>query len=322
MKPTYQIVVDGTVVNLHGRLIQLTVTDKRGMEADELTLDISDTDGLVELPPKQALIDLQFGFKGEAQFKGQYTVDSIEHSGPPDTITVRARSAAFKDTFTEPRDKSWHGHTLGVILDTIAQRNGLTLAISDALKNVSIPHIDQTDESDAHFITRLSKRYGAMATVKQQRLLFLEKDSNTTASGHALPLISFNRADTTSHHYSDADRQERVTGVKAFYQDTKKAKRKSVSVGETGYQRTLKHSYPTKAEALAAAQAEFKAIKTSAKECTLNLKRGVVSAAAEHPARLMGFKPQIDAQAWTIDEVTHTVNGQGYVTNVVLVAKF
>lgn len=40
--------------------------------------------------------------------KGVFTVDEIEHSGTPDKLTIRARSADFRETLNVRRDQSYH----------------------------------------------------------------------------------------------------------------------------------------------------------------------------------------------------------------------
>ncbi|MEO6918566.1 MAG: tyrosine-type recombinase/integrase [Collimonas sp.] len=47
----------------------------------------------------------------------------------------------------------------------LAFRNELQVGIADALRNVTVKHIDQTRESDAAFLRRLGKKYDAVATV-------------------------------------------------------------------------------------------------------------------------------------------------------------
>ncbi|MDI8752169.1 acetyl-CoA sensor PanZ family protein, partial [Salmonella enterica subsp. enterica serovar Montevideo] len=42
-----------------------------------------------------------------------FTVDEIEHSGAPDRLTIRARSADFRETLNTRREKSWHQTTVG-----------------------------------------------------------------------------------------------------------------------------------------------------------------------------------------------------------------
>ena len=46
------------------RLINLSLTDNRGLEADTLDLELSDHDGKLALPPRNATISLALGWKG------------------------------------------------------------------------------------------------------------------------------------------------------------------------------------------------------------------------------------------------------------------
>ena len=154
-----------------GRL-SLTVADKSGMEVDELTIDIDDSDGQVELPSKGKKITAIFGYKGMEQNRGGYIVDEINHQGPPDIITIRARSADFRQTLLEERETSYHKQTLGGIIATIAKRHGLIPAVAPDLAGIAIPHIDQINESDTHIVTRLAQEHGAVGTVKDGRLIF------------------------------------------------------------------------------------------------------------------------------------------------------
>ena len=40
----------------------------------------------------------------------------------------------------------WEPHTLGDLIDVIAQEHKMQPAISDILKDISLPHIDQINE--------------------------------------------------------------------------------------------------------------------------------------------------------------------------------
>ena len=101
MTPVYTLILEGKPLELYGRLLSLTVADRSGMEVDELTIDIDDSDGQVELPSKGKKITAIFGYKGMEQNRGEYIVDEISHQGPPDIITIRARSADFRQTLLE-----------------------------------------------------------------------------------------------------------------------------------------------------------------------------------------------------------------------------
>lgn len=65
------------------------MTDNRGFEADQLDIELDDTDGKVELP-RGAVLTSGLGWQGSALLKYAVpTVDEIEHRGAPDTLTFR-----------------------------------------------------------------------------------------------------------------------------------------------------------------------------------------------------------------------------------------
>ncbi|MBX9474127.1 phage late control D family protein, partial [Yersinia enterocolitica] len=96
--PDYAISVDGIDKSggIKKRLMSLTLTDNRGFEADQLDIELDDSDGQLVLPRRGAKIAVALGWQGAALIdKGIFTVDEIEHSGAPDKLTIRARSADF-----------------------------------------------------------------------------------------------------------------------------------------------------------------------------------------------------------------------------------
>ncbi|EDA2012845.1 phage late control D family protein, partial [Salmonella enterica subsp. enterica serovar Muenster] len=60
--------------NISDRLINLSMTDNRGFEADQLDIELDDSDGLVALPIRGAVLSLYLGWKGFALVgKGRFT---------------------------------------------------------------------------------------------------------------------------------------------------------------------------------------------------------------------------------------------------------
>lgn len=170
------------------------------------------------------MLTLWLGWQGSALLnKGDFTVDEIEHRGAPDTLTIRARSADFRGTLNSRREESWHDTTLGELVSTIAKRNKLTASVADSLKQIPVPHIDQSQESDAVFLTRLADRNGATVSVKAGKLLFLKAGSALTASGKPIPQMTLTRSDGDRHQFAIADRGA-YTGVTAKWLHTKDPK--------------------------------------------------------------------------------------------------
>lgn len=318
--PAFRLVVDGRDITpvVNARLESLTLTEARGDDADTLDLTLSDHDGALQLPPKGARITLALGWKGLALVdKGAFTVDEVEHSGAPDVVTIRARAADLRAGLRNRRDQSWHGQTLGAIVTTIAQRNGLAPRIAPALASKTIAHVDQTNESDIAFVTRLARRFDAVATVKAGALLCLPIGSNRTASGQQLPTITVTRASGDNHRYNTTDRDS-YTGVVAYWHDGAKANRKSAVVGTRANAKTLKDTHATEADALQAAQAEWQRIQRGTATLSLSLAMARPELVPQSPVTVRGFKPAIDNTAWRVVRVSSSLGDGGYTQTVEL----
>lgn len=318
--PAFRLVVDGRDITpvVNARLESLTLTEARGDDADTLDLTLSDHDGALQLPPKGARITLALGWKGLALVdKGAFTVDEVEHSGAPDVVTIRARAADLRAGLRNRRDQSWHGQTLGAIVTTIARRNGLAPRIAQALASKTIAHVDQTNESDIAFVTRLARRFDAVATVKAGALLCLPIGSNRTASGQQLPTITITRASGDNHRYNTTDRDS-YTGVVAYWHDGNKANRKIAVVGTKVNAKTLKDTHATEADALQAAQAEWQRIQRGTATLSLSLAMARPDLVPQSPVTVRGFKPAIDSAAWRVVRVSSSLGDGGYTQNVEL----
>lgn len=346
-KPVYKLEVNGKDITttVQGRLISLTLTDNPGFDADQLDIVLDDSDGKLDLPPKGATISVAFGWADSGLVdKGTYTADEISHSGTPDTLTIRARSADLRAGLSTQKERSWHATTLGVIVDTIAAQNGLVPVVSQALRNIAIKHIDQTNESAASFLTRLAGMYDAIATVKNGKLMFIHAGGAVSASGKPLQAITITRQSGDQHHFSVADR-ESYTHVKACWNDDGKAKKGEVLWGEQeeatalakavrnpkkstkpkvaieaggGNVKVLRHVYANAASAKSAARAVWRSIQRGMAEFTITLAYGRPELMPELPATVQGWKKNIDSTEWILGPVTHNINDSGYTTQIAL----
>ncbi|MCO7508936.1 phage late control D family protein [Serratia fonticola] len=224
--PAFMLTMQGKDItqNISPRLLSLSLVDNRGFEADQLDIELDDADGQVMMPVRGAVLSLLLGWQGQPLVnKGTFTVDEVEHRGAPDTLTMRARSADFRGTLNSRREESYHDTTLGAVLEKIAARNKLTASVAEGLAGIAIPHIDQSQESDAKFLTRLATRNGAEVSVKAGKLLFLNGGSGVTASGKPIPQVTIERRDGDQHQFAIADRGA-YTGVTAKWLHTKDPK--------------------------------------------------------------------------------------------------
>lgn len=312
--PTYRLTLQGQALSpeLDARLMNLRLTDRRGLEADQLDITLSDHDGRLAMPAHGAELYLSLGWKGQPLVdRGTYIVDEVEHSGSPDTLVIRARSADMRQGLPGKRTQSWDNLVLRDLIDTIAKRHDLEPKVGTTLGGIRIGHIDQTDESDLHFLTRLAERYDAIATVKAGNLLFIPTGQASSASGVALPRITLTRHVGDKHRYVITDR-DAFTGVLAYWNDTVHAERKEVIAGETDNLKRLRPTYASEEDALAAAQSEWQRIQRGGAEFRLDLAEGRPDLYPETPVQLVGWKRQIDETDWVITELVHTMSDSAY----------
>ncbi|WP_448309528.1 phage late control D family protein [Pantoea sp. PGP6] len=355
MAPDFQLTVNSKDVtaNIRDRLISMTLTDNRGFEADQLDIELDDADGQLAMPVRGAVIKLFLGWKGQALIgKGEFTVDEVEHHGAPDTMTIRARSADFRGSLNSRREVSYHDTTLGDIVSQVAGRNSLKPQLAEGFAGIAVAHIDQTQETDAKFLTRLASLYGAVAAIKAGRLLFIKPGNGVTLSGRPIPQLTLTRQDGDRHSFSIADRGA-YTGVSASWLHTKDPKPKKVKLQrkpKIKHLRALEHPaakkkkatatkvpearegdylagsednvfalptvYASKAAAMRAAKAKWEKLQRGVAEFSVTLAMGRADLYPETPVRVSGFKSVIDAQPWLISKVTHSLSGSGYTTQL------
>lgn len=204
---------------------------------------------------------------------------------------------------------------IGAIVGSIALRSQLTARVETALATKAVAHIDQTNESGLNFITRLARRFDAVATVKKGLLLFLPITGTTTSTGKPLSSATITRAEGDSHRYHTSDR-DAYSGVRAYWHDPQRAQRRSVLVGLSGNAKCLKESHASEADARAAAQAEWGRIQRGAATFELTLALGLPQLAPQTPVQVNGFKPQIDGTDWLVVKAVHTVGDGGFATRL------
>ena len=106
--------------------------------------------------------------------------------------------------------------------------------------------------------------------------------------------------------------------MKAYWNDTRGAERQTVLAGTEENAKQLRPTYATEDDALAAARAEWQRIQRGLAEFELTLALGRADLLPETPLTLTGFKPQIDATAWLVSEVTHSLNDEGFTSSIKL----
>ena len=318
MQPVFTITADRQDITaaIKDRLISLSVTDERGIQSDTLEIRLDDRDRSIRLPRTGAELNLHLGYKhGKLSPVGLFTVDELTAEGPPDVLVIRARAADFRQSLKEQKTRSWEDKTLDAIARTIASEHRLEPVIADALKSTTIAHIDQTEESDLHFLTRLGKEYDCISTIKEGRLILMPKGQGQTASGKNTPRVEIKPEQLTSYRFTLADRGKYVAVI-AHWHDTSTGQRVPVRVGQRSGSpvTTLRGLKPDAEAAKVAAQTQLERLQRGTVTGNLSLP-GNPLLRTEGRLKLSGFRNGIDGD-WVIKQVTHKLDRHGFKTSV------
>jgi uncharacterized protein len=320
LDPVCKVVLDGVDLTsrIMPRLGALSITSTRQDHADQLDLSFAATDGRLALPRIGVDLEVMLGYANTGvRLQGTYTVDEVEHSGTPDIIGIKARSARVAGPLRTRKERSWDATTVGHIVNVIAGEHGLTPRVASTIAGTAVSHLDQT-ESDMAFLRRLGRQWDAVATVKAGRLIFAPIGRAQTASGTALDTLTLVRATGDNHRYHAAER-DAYSGVRAHWHDVDAAKTKGALAGKKGHVKVLRGNYASEEDARRAASAEMARVARGA--CTFELKcaMGRPDIYPEMPVHLVGWGDTIGAVPWIVTTVTHRLDGNaGYTTDLSL----
>ena len=221
MTPSFRIVVDGSQdvsQAIRERLLSLRVSDEEGYRSDAVEIRLDDRGGTVELPRRGTELTVELGYDQVPESEqrnglkpgrvpmGRYTVDEVEISGPPATLAIRAKAADMRAAMKQRRTRSWRRVLLGDLIKTIGRQYGLDARVADELAKIILPHVDQTDESDLHLLTRLGERYDAAARPANGRLVFARRGAAMSATSGALTAVRIAREQAADYRVTLADR--------------------------------------------------------------------------------------------------------------------
>ena len=189
-------------------LLSLNYTDKIEGESDELDITLEDTEALWRgswYPDRGAVLTVTIGKGNNLLECGRFEIDEIELSGPPDTVTIRALAASISGTLRTRRSYAHENKTLKQIALTVAARNKLT--VLGEIGDIRIERVTQDRETDLGFLTRISKEYGYVFSVRGTTLVFTSiydlEEAPASLSVDRLEIMGYSLRDKTSEVYTE-----------------------------------------------------------------------------------------------------------------------
>jgi phage protein D len=324
MKPAFSISSGGADITGHfnDRLLDLKLTVHAGHENDELTLNLDDRDFAIAAPPTGEQLGVSLGYDETGLvFMGVFIVDTVEVRGPPFTMQIRAKAADTKSAQKQHRTLKYEKKKLGDIVQEIAGRHGLKPAISQTLSSIQYDYLHQNEESDWHILTRLSKAHDALFSVKNGFLLFVKRGEGKSFSGLGLPQVVISSVTQLLHYSANAKDRPRHGKTKAHWHDYTKGQIQIEEAGGGGQgpEFTLRHLYPNKDLAKAAAEAKLGELKRAQGSCEIEI-TGNAGVEAEGDLVIAVGRSVLDG-VWTIKSVDHHLNDDGFKTSIHCEAK-
>lgn len=253
---------------LNQRLISWEHIDAAGMESDQLTL-VLDLEGLEGLPTLGGKIGLRVGYLESGLVeKGQFKVTRLTPTLFPLRLTLVATAAPFsgKDEtrFKERRTASHGPTTLGALFRDLVSLHGFSPRVDPELALIRIAHVDQSNETDMGFITRLARKYDAVAKPFNDLYVLAKPAQLKNLSGQVIPDV---RLSVTSnnrpgdHAFISAMLEETARtqnqGCKTCFWDIAAGKLREVIAGSAPY-KVIRQKQPSEEEAKAIGEAEVR----------------------------------------------------------------
>lgn len=307
---------------INARLISWEHIDASGMQSDRLTLTV-DTHDVEGLPQEGERLSLHVGYReSEIIDKGEFIIATIDRQLFPPQIVIHATAAPFQRNdgtgFRERRSASYGPITLGNLFRQLASRHGLSPRIEASLDSVMLDHIDQNDETDMAFLTRLAGRYDAVTKPWDGRYVMAYRGNVKTLSGEEMPVLTYSipkDARPGDHAFVNAsvsyDSRHAYKGCKASWWDDCEAKMKTVTLGQAPF-KALPHTYKDEDSAKAATGAGLRKTLRTASALSLEVP-GNPLLAAEGIILLDDTWPADMQGKWSITTVTASHSaGSGY----------
>ncbi|NUU35637.1 phage late control D family protein [Pseudomonas sp. C2B4] len=298
---------------LNERLIDWQHIDAAGIESDQLTLTI-DLHGLEGLPDLGGKIGLRVGYlESGLMDKGEFVISRRTPKLFPLTLTLVATAAPFRvadETGFKLRRSVSHGPTtLGALFRLLASRHGFSPRVAPDLSMIKIEHIDQSNETDMGFLTRLAWIHDAVAKPINELYVLARRGQAKSLSGKVLPSVRLsvttnNRPDDHAFIAATLDETARAKyqGCKMSWWDAAAGKERVVASGIAPF-KSVRRRCQNAEEALLACEGEVRRMMREALKVQIDCP-GNPALSAEGVVVLDDTWPDFMRGRWSIDKVT------------------
>lgn len=253
---------------LNQRLISWEHIDAAGIESDQLTLTV-DLEGLEGLPNLGGRIGLKVGYLESGMVdKGQFKVTRLTPTLFPFRLTLVATAAPFSkddETGFKQRRTASHGPTtLGELFSKLVSLHGFSPRVAADVSSIKIAHVDQSNETDMGFLTRLAKKYNLVAKPYGDAYVLARPGQIKSISGQELPDVTL----SVTHNNRPGDQafisatleeaaREQTQGCKTCFWDAAAGVVRWIETGVAPH-KVIRQQQPNEADAIAVGEGEVR----------------------------------------------------------------
>lgn len=315
-------------------LQSLSYTDNEEDETDDLQLTLDDREGVwlgnwlntpdaskgAELSAVIVQKNWQSDGKDRVLDCGTFQIDSVDGSGPPSKVTIKAGSIPYTSTVrTQKKTKAWEQYTLSGIAKEIAAKNGLACMFESAFDPL-YTRKEQVQESDITFLQRLCKAAGISLKVTAKMIVLFDAAAYEQKS--AVRKIKRGASDVKKYSFNTSYHDASYSSCHVTYTDPSSGKTYEATYNApdadasgSGQVLEIKEKVSSNAEAKTLAEKrlrekngqQFKADFTLVGDATLVA--GVTVTVEGYGA--------FDGK-YIVESATHSVSSSGYTTSVTL----
>lgn len=304
---------------LNERLIDWERVDASGIESDQLKLTIN-TEGLAGMPSLGGKIGIRVGYLESGLVdRGEYVVTRRTPNLFPSRLLIVATAAPFKvadeTQFKARRSASYGPTTLGELFRELTSKHGFSPRVAPDMARIKIEHVDQSNETDMGFLTRIVGQYDAVTKPINDLYVLARRGQTKSISGKILAPVTLtitgdNRPGDKSFMNASLDDDARVKfrGCKTTWWDGEAGKECIVETGTEPFER-VRQRYQGEAEAKAAGEGKMRKNEREAIKIRIDAP-GNPAFAAEGLIELDGTWPDFLAGSWSVDKLTESGSRQ------------
>jgi len=313
-------------------LISLSYTDNEADETDDLQLTLDDREGVwlgswLNTPSAAksseiAAVIVQKNWESTGKDRvldcGVFQVDSVNGSGPPSKVTIKAGSIPYTSTIrTQIKTKAWEQISLSAIANEIAATNGLA-CMYESSYNPFFNRKEQLQESDITFLQRLCKNAGISLKVTAKMIVLF--DAAEYEKKDAVRVIQRGAADVSRWSFSTNLQDVSYGSCHVTYTDPQtgavhEATYTAPDSESSGQVLEINEKVSSYGEALTLAEKRLREKNKSEFKATFSL-AGDTRLVAGITLDVLGYGA-FDGK-YIIETATHAVSSSGYKTDITL----